>query len=154
MVDEHKRPQVSQKSILVLNIGGIIIVLVGATFVWLITTYLGILSNVSLFSGVRTLLLTGFLVMALPIAIFGEYWLSQTNKRKFIWKSVALAMGIFFLFTLVTTFLLTLFDLLLPVLFLAWQLLLVVASALIGLFVMSVTIRNEHLRKWQKDFGW
>jgi hypothetical protein len=154
MVDERGKPQVSQKSVLVLNIGGMTIALVTAACAWFITTHLGILSGVSLFSSVRTLLLTSFLVAALPIATLGEYWLSQTNKRKFLWKSVFLTTGILFLFTLITTLLLILFDLLFPGLFLALQMALVVTSALAGLFTIRIAMRNEHLKKWRKEFGW
>jgi hypothetical protein len=154
MTSEHEKSQVSQKSVLILNIGGMIIVLVAATSVWLITTHFGIISNVSLFSSVRTLLLTSSLIVALPIATLGEYWLSQTNKRKFLWKSVILTMSILCLFILVTTFLLTLFDLLLSGLFWMWQMPLVAASALIGLSIMSITMRHKRFKKWQNDFGW
>ncbi|HML01768.1 MAG TPA: hypothetical protein VK487_00175 [Candidatus Bathyarchaeia archaeon] len=149
-----EKKEISQRSVLVLNIVGMMIALVNAACVWLITTHFEILSTVSLFSNVRTLLLISFLLVALPIAALGEYWLSKTNKRKFLWKSVVLIVGIFGLFILVTTVLITVFDELLSGLFWIWQMPLVVASGLIGLFTVIVAIRNEHIKKWEKDFGW
>lgn len=147
--------EASHTSVLVLNLGGMAIVLVTTWIAWLIIPLLGIdLSKMSLFISSRTLLLSVFLVMALPLSIFGEYWLSRWKKRRFLWKNTLLIIGAFSLFILVTTFLLTVSAMLLSGLPWFWQLPLVAVSSLTGLFIMAMAIRNEKFRKWRKGLGW
>jgi hypothetical protein len=122
---------------------------------WLIIPLLGIdLSKMSLFISSRTLLLSVFSVMALPLGVFGEYWLSRWKKRKFLLKSTLLIVGLFGLFIFVSALFLTIFNLLLSNLLWFWQMPFVAVSNLIGLFLMATAIRNETFKKWRKTLGW
>lgn len=132
-----------------------VIALVTMWIAWLIIPLLGIeLSKMSFFISSRTLLLSVFLVMALPLSTFGEYWLSRWKKRRFLWKSTLSIIGVFGLFIFVSAFLLTVLNVLLSNLLWFWQMPLVAVSNLTGLFIMAMAIRNERFRKWRKNLGW
>lgn len=152
---ENERKEVSQRSVIVLNAGGMIIVVASSALTWLIATSLGIpFWKLSFFASFRTLLLILFSVLLLPLGAFGEYWLSSWRKRKFLWKSLGLVMGLSVIFVLINVLLSTAFDMLGSALELIWQVPLAVVSNSISLIATVLVIRTNKLRKWRKDLGW
>ncbi len=154
VMEGRELDEASQKSVIVLNVGGMIIVLADIGLTWLIVSFLGInLRSLSLLAAYRVLLLVFFLVTALPVCIFGEYWLSNWRKRAFMWKSAVITVGVFAVFVFTSALLSTLFDILFAGRDILFQLPFLGLSNIIGLLVMALTIRAR-LKKWRKEFGW
>jgi len=155
MAKENERTQVSQKLLLILNVGGTIIVFVAFGLSWFIIDFFRIdLWKMSFFVSCRTLLLIIFSVLALPLATFGEYWLSLWKRRNFLWRSVIVTISVIGIFIFVTIFLLTILEVLFAELYWIWQMPLAAICNLVGLFAMVAAIKNSAFKKWRKDLGW
>lgn len=147
--------QASERSVILLNVGGMVIVFAAVGLTWLIIPFLNVnLRILSLLAAYRILLLIFLFVSALPLSIFGEYWLSNWRKRAFMWKSVATVVGVIAEFGFASALISSLFDILFAGRDIIFQMPFLAAANVTGLLVMALTIRNARFKKWRKDFGW
>jgi MFS family permease len=145
--EQGDRPQ---RLVVALYLGGLLIMLAAFGAAWVVVSVLGIdLSEMSFFAGIRTLLLLVFAVLAPPLGIFGEYWLSRWQQRPIRRRNILLVIGVFALFPTSTVALLTAFNTFLSDWPWYWQMLLTGLANIAGLTVMAIAIRSQVFKEWR-----
>jgi hypothetical protein len=152
---EDEKPEVSTKSVMILNLGGAAIVLLTMGVVYFVVSFCDInLWETSFFHGLSMILSICFPIVMLPLAVFGECWLSRWKKRGFVWKNAVAVAGLFGVFVGVNIFLLSIFDRLFSELTWIWQTPFFAVSNTSGLLTLVIIVRNKKFKRWRKDFGW
>jgi hypothetical protein len=154
-MEEDDKSEVSTKSVMILNLGGAAIALLTMGVVYFAISFCSIsLWETSFFHGLSIILLLSFPIVMLPLAAFGECWLSHWKKRGFAWKNAVAVAGLFGVFVVVSIFLLSIFDRLFSELTWIWQMPFFAVSNTSGLLTLVIIVRTKKFKRWRRDFGW
>lgn len=154
--ENQSQERIPKKYEVMLAIFGTAVVLPIVGFTIFIAPTLGVdLSRTSFFSAYRALLALMLPMLVFPTAIFGEFLNKDWKKRKFLWKSAFLGVGLFGIFTCVTIFLLTLADLLFYEVNIVWQIPLAALCSSSGLIALALVARSAQFKRFAREkAGW